>query len=88
MTTVNKVFPEVSTAEELAGVEAIKFVECSRCVDLTPITDGVDPVEWARKHTALRPWHTTFRTHSIKNFSVPEPSTEPDEPVIFPWTRE
>jgi hypothetical protein len=84
MTTVNRVFPEVNTTEELAGVEAMEFVECSRCVDLTPITDDVDPVEWARRHTTLRPWYTTFRTHSIKTFGVPDPTTEPDEPVIFP----
>lgn len=84
MTTVSKAFPEVSTAKELADVEAAEFVSCSQCVDLMTITDGVDPVEWAKRHTTLRPWHTTFRTHSIKNFSVPEPATEPDEPVIFP----
>ncbi|MFI5795150.1 hypothetical protein [Streptomyces sp. NPDC051677] len=34
----------------------------------------MDPVEWASKHLVLRPWHTTFRTHAITNFSVP--STE------------
>lgn len=85
-------FPEVSSSEELADVWTASYVECSRCVDMTPAEDVVDLVEWAKAHTRLRPWHTTFRTHRITNFSVagttnvstPIVDLEPDAPADAP----
>ncbi|MFJ3248384.1 hypothetical protein [Streptomyces sp. NPDC086782] len=68
--TVNP-FPEIASSDDLSAVPTAAYVECANCVNLTRITDGVDPAEWARDHTSLRPWHTRFRILHITNFSVP-----------------
>ncbi|MYR43130.1 hypothetical protein [Streptomyces sp. SID5910] len=83
-------FPEISSDEELDDVWAGYYVECVGCVDMIPAKDVADahdkdvsPVEWARRHTAEKPWHTRFRTTRIVNFSVSAdvPSGYPLEPL-------
>ncbi|WP_406161094.1 hypothetical protein OG806_09730 [Streptomyces sp. NBC_00882] len=70
-------FPEVKSSEELGDVWDANYVECVGCIDLIPLTIGMDPVEWAKSHAKVRPWHARFRTLTITNFSVPgtEPAT-------------
>ncbi|MGV9546877.1 hypothetical protein [Streptomyces ardesiacus] len=73
-------FPEISSGEELDDVWAGDYVECVGCVDMVPVKPGMDPVEWAKGHTAERPGHTRYRTTRIVNFSV----TTPKGPAGFP----
>ncbi|MEU5765049.1 hypothetical protein ABZ782_03885 [Streptomyces asoensis] len=65
-------FPVVTTVEELGDVWAADYVQCSGCIDLVPLRDGLDPVAWATEHRQKHPHHVGFRTHSIVNFSVPD----------------
>ncbi|MFJ8808496.1 hypothetical protein [Streptomyces sp. NPDC102490] len=74
-------FPEVSSNEELDDVWAGYYVECVGCVDMVPVRPGDDPVEWAKRHTAEKPWHTRFRTTRIVNFSV---TADQPGPAGFP----
>ncbi len=79
-------FPEISSSAELEDVWAGYYVECVGCIDMIPARDGADPadtdadpVEWAKRHTAEKPWHTRYRTTRIVNFSVAA-----DAPALSP----
>ncbi|MFF9171728.1 MULTISPECIES: hypothetical protein [unclassified Streptomyces] len=63
-------FPEVTSSDDLDAVEPRMYVECSGCVQMVPMLDGMDPVEWAESHAQEKPWHRGYRVHAIKNFSV------------------
>ncbi|MFJ6723956.1 hypothetical protein ACIQPQ_03485 [Streptomyces sp. NPDC091281] len=67
-------FFEVATTADLDELDATVYVECSRCVRMEPVrgglVGGVDPVEWARRHTGKYDGHRGFRTHRITNFGV------------------
>ncbi|MFD4572675.1 hypothetical protein ACFWNK_06115 [Streptomyces sp. NPDC058417] len=70
-------FAEVSTAADLAPLEATVYVECSRCVRMEQVrgglVEGLDPVEWARRHAGKHDGHQGFRTHRITHFGVSAP---------------
>ncbi|MEU0225237.1 hypothetical protein ABZ177_12910 [Streptomyces sp. NPDC006284] len=78
-------FPEISSNEELDDIWAGYYVECVGCVDMIPVQGGDDPVEWAKKHTAEKPWHTRFRATRIVNFSVTADSPSLVESGGYPW---
>ncbi|SER75696.1 hypothetical protein SAMN04487983_1021115 [Streptomyces sp. yr375] len=85
---IGDLFPEVDSTEQLDDVLTDHYVECSKCVDMVAVEDGLDPVQWAKDHRRLRPWHTTFRTRRCTRFSVPEAPSRgrPDQPSDAPAT--
>lgn len=71
-----KPFPAIRSSDELPQLMTHIVVECANCVEMVPMQEGDDPVEWARQHRTVWPHHNRFRTFPIVNFSLAV-----DEPV-------
>ncbi|WP_328336561.1 hypothetical protein [Streptomyces violaceus] len=63
-------YPEVSSIEQLKVAPSRDYVCCMGCTDGPQLDGMTDPVEWARRHRALKPWHDRFRIEQYTNFSV------------------
>ncbi|MBT2412705.1 hypothetical protein J7I94_19425 [Streptomyces sp. ISL-12] len=74
-------FPLIHVNQTLNDLPTVKYVGCMQCIELAQITDGVNPVEWAKAHTVRQPWHTTFRITSTVDFSVTRDMRLPVDPV-------
>ncbi|MFH9891903.1 hypothetical protein ACH4OQ_35950 [Streptomyces luteogriseus] len=63
-------YPEVTSGDQLKVAPSRDYVCCMGCTDGPRLDEATDPVEWARKHRALKPWHDRFRVERYTNFSV------------------